>query len=184
MLKLHYFRNDAKAPVLWPPHAKSWLIGKDSNAGRDWGQKEKRTTDGWVASPTRWTWVCVNSRSWWWTGRPGVLRFMGSERVGHDWATELNWRPLSYPIVCSAILKSCFKCFSYLQCCLSVLTVSQRKIQISCCSHGYFRLCAIWILCCEDIWKRKIKTFQQLGKSLLVPFTFFSHLNFFLKHIH
>ena len=44
-----------------------------------------------MASQTRWTWVWVNSRSWWWTGRPGVLRFMGSQRVGHDWVTELNW---------------------------------------------------------------------------------------------
>ena len=44
-----------------------------------------------MASPTRWTWVWVNSGSWWWTGRPGVLRFMGSQRIGHDWATELNW---------------------------------------------------------------------------------------------
>ena len=89
-------RNDAKAetPVLWPPHAKSWLIGKDSDAGRDWGQEEKgddRGWDGWMASLTRWTWVWVNSGSWWWTGRPGVLWFMGSQRVGHDWATELNW---------------------------------------------------------------------------------------------
>ena len=48
-------------------------------------------SDGWMASLTRWTWVWVNSRSWWWTGRPGVLRFMGSQRVGHDWPTELNW---------------------------------------------------------------------------------------------
>ena len=44
-----------------------------------------------LASPTLWTWVWVNSRSWWWTGRPGVLWFMGSQRVRHDWATELNW---------------------------------------------------------------------------------------------
>ena len=44
-----------------------------------------------MASPTQWTWVWVNSGSWWWTGRPGVLRFMGSQRVGHDWGTELNW---------------------------------------------------------------------------------------------
>ena len=44
-----------------------------------------------MASPTRWTWVWVNSESWWWTGRPGVLWFMGSQRVGHDWVTELNW---------------------------------------------------------------------------------------------
>ena len=87
-------RTDAKAeiPVLWPPHVKSWLIGKDSDAGRDWGQEEKRTTgwDGWMASPTRWTWVWVNSGSWWWTGRPGMLQFMGLQRVGHDWATELT----------------------------------------------------------------------------------------------
>ena len=52
---------------------------------------DDRGWDGWMASPTWWTWVWVNSRSWWWTGRPGVLRFMGSQRVGHDWATELNW---------------------------------------------------------------------------------------------
>ena len=44
----------------------------------------------WMASPTQWTWVWVDSRSWWWTERPGVLRFMGSKRVGHDWATEMN----------------------------------------------------------------------------------------------
>ena len=44
-----------------------------------------------MASLTQWTWVWVNSGSWWWTGRPGVLPFMGSQRVGHDWATELNW---------------------------------------------------------------------------------------------
>ena len=88
-------RNDAKAetPVVWPPHAKSWLIGKHFDAGRVWGQEEKGTTEdetaGWHASPTRWIWV--NSGSWWWTGRPGVLQFMGSQRVVHDWATELNW---------------------------------------------------------------------------------------------
>ena len=52
---------------------------------------DDRGWDGWMASLIRWTWVWVNSRSWWWTGRPGVLQFMGSQRVGHDWATELNW---------------------------------------------------------------------------------------------
>ena len=74
--------------------AKSWLIGKDPDAGKDWGQEEKGTTeeDGWMASPTEWTWVWVDSGSWWWTGRPGVLWFMGWQRVGQDWATELiDW---------------------------------------------------------------------------------------------
>ena len=51
---------------------------------------DDRGWDGWMASPTRWTWVWVNSGSWWWTRRPGVLWFMGSQSVGHDWATELN----------------------------------------------------------------------------------------------
>ena len=91
-------RNDAKAetPVLWPPHAKCWLIGKDSDAGRDWEQEEKGTTEArWLMAPlTQWTWVWVNSRSWWWTGRPGVLQFMGLQRVGHNWVTELNWTDL------------------------------------------------------------------------------------------
>ena len=50
--------------------------------------------DGWMASLTRWMWVWVNSRSLQWTGRPGVLRFKGSQRVGHDWVTELNWTEL------------------------------------------------------------------------------------------
>ena len=52
---------------------------------------DNRGWDVWMASPTEWRWVWVNSGSWWWTGRPGVLWSMGSWRVGHDWATELNW---------------------------------------------------------------------------------------------
>ena len=93
-------RTDAKAetPVLWPPHAKSWLIGKDwcwegFGAG---GEGDDRGWDGWMASLTRWTSVWVTSGSWWWTGKPGVLRFMGSQRVGHNWATELMWTELNW----------------------------------------------------------------------------------------
>ena len=55
------------------------------------GEGDDRGWDGWMASPTLWRWVWVNSGSWWWTGRPGVLQFMGSQRVGHDWAAKLNW---------------------------------------------------------------------------------------------
>ena len=58
------------------------------------GEGDDRGWDGWMASPTRWTWVWVNFGNWWWTGRPGMLRFMGSQRVRHDWATELNWTDL------------------------------------------------------------------------------------------
>ena len=55
------------------------------------GEGDDRGWDGWMASPTQRTWVWANSGSWWWTERPGVLRLMGSQRVGYDWVTELNW---------------------------------------------------------------------------------------------
>ena len=86
---------EAETPILWQPHTKSWLIWKDPDAGKDWEQEEKgmRGWDGWMASLTRWTWVWVDSGSWWWIGRPDVLRFMGLQEVKtrlSDW-TELNW---------------------------------------------------------------------------------------------
>ena len=60
------------------------------------GEGDDRGWDGWMASLTRWTWVWVNFGSWWWTGRPGMLRFMGLQRVRHDWANELNWIIIKY----------------------------------------------------------------------------------------
>ena len=54
------------------------------------GEGNDRGWDGWMASPTQWTWMWASSRSWWWTGKPGVLQSMGLQRVRHDWATELN----------------------------------------------------------------------------------------------
>ena len=87
----------AETPVLWPSDVKSWLIGKDPDAGKDWGQEEKGTTEdemvGWHPQLTQWTWVLVDSGSWWWTGRPGVLRFMGSRRVGHNWLAFTSITP-------------------------------------------------------------------------------------------
>ena len=83
---------EAETPILWPLDAKSWLIWKYSGAGKDWGQEEKGMIEGEMAG-----WhhrlnghVWVNSGSWWWTGRPGMLRFMGSRRVRHNWVTELK----------------------------------------------------------------------------------------------
>ena len=58
------------------------------------GEGDARGWDGWMASLTSWTWVWASSGSWWWTGRPGVLQSMGSQRIGLDWATELNWTEL------------------------------------------------------------------------------------------
>ena len=68
-------------------------LGKTLMLGGIGGRRKRgdRGWDGWMASLSLWTWVWVNSGSWWWTGRPGVLWFMGSQKVGHDWATELNW---------------------------------------------------------------------------------------------
>ena len=83
-LKLQYFGY-----LMWV----YWLTRKDPDAGKDWSWEEKgnyRRWDGWTASLTQWTWVWVISRSWWWTGKPGVLQSMGSQRVVHDWAIELN----------------------------------------------------------------------------------------------
>ena len=66
---------EAETPILWLPDVKNWLIGKDPDAG-EWlevGEGDDRGWDGWMALPTQWTWVWVNSGSWWWTGRPDVL---------------------------------------------------------------------------------------------------------------
>ena len=84
---------EAEATILWPPHAKSWLIGKDPDAGKDWSQEEKgqQRMRCWTPSLTRWTWVWASSRSWCSTVKPGLLKSMGSQSVRHDWVTELNW---------------------------------------------------------------------------------------------
>ena len=71
-------------------------------------EEDDRGWDDWMASPTRWTWVWIDSGSWWWTGRPGVLRFMGSQRVGHDWTTELNcteWKDAHIAHICAFLGK-------------------------------------------------------------------------------
>ena len=83
-LKLQYFGH-----LTWRVDSLEKTLMLGGIGGRRKG--DDRGWDGWMASPTRWTWVWVNSRRWWWTGRPGVLRFMGSQRVGCDWATRLNW---------------------------------------------------------------------------------------------
>ena len=83
------------------------------------GEGDDRIWDGWMASSSRWTWVWVDSGSWLWTGRPGVLRFMGSQRVGHDWATELNWT-FSLNVVFITInfpLRTTFAVFQVVLCC-------------------------------------------------------------------
>ena len=82
-LKFQYFGH-----LMWRTDSLGkTLMGKIEDGRRRGWQR----MNGWMASPTQWTWVWVNFGSWWWTGRPGVLQSMGSQRVGHDWRTELNW---------------------------------------------------------------------------------------------
>ena len=79
------------------------------------GEGDDGGWDGWMASRIWWMWVWVNSGRWWWTGRPGVLWFMGSQRVGHDWATELNWiedqTSPTFPLICTEKPKICVTSF-------------------------------------------------------------------------
>ena len=83
---------EAEALVLRPSDVKSWLIGKYPDTGKDWRQGDDRGRDGWMASPTQWTWVWANSERWWRTGKPGMLQSLGSQRVGQNWATEQHTR--------------------------------------------------------------------------------------------
>ena len=85
-------------------HWKRLWCWEGLGAGRE---VDNRGWDGWMASPTRWMWVWVNSESWWWTGRPGVLRFMGSQRVEHGWATELtDW--LKHCLILFTCISVCY----------------------------------------------------------------------------
>ena len=88
-------RTDAEAetPILWPPDANSWLIGKDPDSGKDWRQEEKGTKEDEMVGWHYWLsgHVWASSGSWWWTRKPGTLQSMGLQIVGHNWATELNW---------------------------------------------------------------------------------------------
>ena len=102
---------EAETPILWPPDVKNWLFGKDLDAGKDWSWEkgDDRGRDGWMASLTRWTWIWVSSRSWWWIGRPGVLQSMELWRVGQDWETELGekyYKPITVQY-CLADLVGC-----------------------------------------------------------------------------
>ena len=93
-------RTDAKAET---PNSLATWCEKLTHLKRPWfwerlkarREGDNRGWDGWMASLTQWTWLWVNSRSWWWTGRPSVLQSMGSQRVRHNWVTELNWTVVS-----------------------------------------------------------------------------------------
>ena len=92
------------------------------------GEADNRRWDGWMASPTHWNWVWVSSGSWWWTGKPGMLQSMGSQKAGHDWATELNYASIYMPI--------CHLYFFF------------GKMSIFC----WFFLTRLFFCCCSVVW--------------------------------
>ena len=83
-LKLQFFGHLTQRTTHWK---RPWCWERLKTGGKG----DNRGWDGWMASPTQWTWVWINSRSWWWTGKPAMLQYIGLQRVRHDWATELRW---------------------------------------------------------------------------------------------
>ena len=117
-----------------------------------------------MASLTRCTWVWVNSGSWWWTGRPGVLRFMGSQRVRHDWATELNWTEHLY-VLCSSIVlfKLLFRISLYEFIIIYLFILPLTEIWFTFCLRLLYTNLLRTSLCksfCEYLW---IKIYVSLG---------------------
>ena len=115
-------RTDAKAEVLilWQPDVKNWLLRKDPDAGKDWRQEEKGITEDEMAGwhhQLNGHWVWTSSGSWWWSGKPGMLQYMKSQSVGHNWMNELNWADFlclsfSIPCIISALLRfKLVKCY-------------------------------------------------------------------------
>ena len=110
-------RTDAEAetPILWPPDAKSWLIWKDPDAGKDWRQEEKGTIEDEMAGWHHRLKGQSKLQEWWWTGRPGVLQSTGLQRVRHDWTDWMNQcshYKLNYSLSCCFLF---IKCSSHLQ---------------------------------------------------------------------
>ena len=105
--------GETETLILWPPDAKNWFIWKDSDAQKDWRQEENGMTEDEMVW---WTWVWVTSRSWWWTGKPGMLQSMGSQSVGHAWETELNSKR-----ICLCVL-------SRVQLCVTPSTVARQAL--------------------------------------------------------
>ena len=131
MLKLQYFDHVTQETDSLEKTRMLEKIEGRRRRGRQrmkWLEEDDRGWNGWMASLIQWTWVWVNSRSWWWTGRPGVLQAMGSQRVRHNWATELNWTEYDFNVLFVFVLL-CF--FFFLQCNFSILCPYFHVLNVS-----------------------------------------------------
>ena len=101
---------EAETPILWPPDAESWLNWKDLDAGKDYRRRRGRRRMRWLDGITYSMDMSLSKlREWWWTGRPGMLQFMGSQRIGHNLVTELNWLSfLKFPG--GSVVRICLQC--------------------------------------------------------------------------
>ena len=152
-------------------------------AGRE---EDDRGWDGWMASPTQWTWVWVNSRIWWWTGRTGMLQSMESQRVAHDWATDLNWNTalkgnayikLSKADICYGDLKQDFFCTWWSTCYKSNTAVSPNIY-----FHlGYYHPDLGWLLPVQtSLLQRGSSLTNYLGIDLPPPLIVFINVWYYL----
>ena len=133
-LKLHYFGH-----LMWRTDSfeRPWCWER-LKAG---GEGVDRGWDGWMALPTQWTWVWVSSGSWWWTGKPGVLQSMGSQRLGHDWVTELNWYR-KWNRKCSVCTWEKCICCCWVECSVCLLDITG----LLCCLNSLFPfLSSVWL---------------------------------------
>ena len=151
---------EAETQILWPSDAKELTHLK-----RPWcwerlkagGKGDDRGWDGWMASPTQWTWVWVNYGSWWWTGRPGVLQSMGSQRVGHNWVTELNWTEHSLGTGVGTLPESAAQAFTE----LTILETKPPEGKVVSACHPSILTVSFWsvynvffrISMAEKVWK-------------------------------
>ena len=133
------------------------------------GEGDNRGWDGWMVSPTRWTWVWASSGRWWRTGKPGVLQSMGLLRVGHDWATELNWteqlylkRRISFLCVYRKEIKVCvntYDNFSYVN--------INTKVCIYTFTYEYAYTLGIWFSFASSL-RRYWKSLVQYGLKIIL----------------
>jgi len=163
---------EAETPILWPRDAKilratirvldsferTLVLGKIEGGG----EGDDRGWDGWMASLTQWIWIWISSGSWWWTGSPGMLQSMGFQRVGHDWATEVNQTEVywgcffsqrTYQMKWLAFLSAylmhdngLFVCFSYYSNCIFCAD------NIPSGSNNTFIFLFVWVYCQIKVW--------------------------------